>query len=55
MDTTFLAFAINDLLGPLLMIGPLKVVFIAWVGLVWAEKMMKDQAEEPAPEMPEKG
>lgn len=50
----FLAFAFNDLLGPLIMIGPIKIALLAWVGLVLVQNHMKKVEQEPAPEMPGK-
>jgi len=48
------AFSFNDLLGPLMAIGPLKIALIAWVALEIAKKRAGERTDSTAPKMPDK-
>lgn len=53
MDFIFLANQFNHWLGPLMMLGPIKIALLAWLGLELAKKNIARREREPAPEMPE--
>ncbi len=53
MDLNFLANPFNHWLGPLMMLGPIKIALLAWLGLKIAKKNAARREQEPAPEMPD--
>lgn len=47
-----LLMSINDWLGPLMAIGPLKIALLTWIGLEIAKRKTAEAEQEPAPLMP---
>lgn len=45
--------SINDWLGPLMALGPLKLALLFWIGLEVAKRRMRESEQEPAPLIPE--